>query len=65
LKRPGWLTDIHLNFVESHDLDGLCRDIREENLDTVLLGGDIVRHPTSRMTCSGTTTGSTCRSTSS
>jgi 3',5'-cyclic AMP phosphodiesterase CpdA len=40
-----WLTDIHLNFVDLDCVDGLCRRIRDEGADAVLISGDIAEAP--------------------
>src|ERR1700687_1709725 len=39
--RLGWLTDIHLNFVPSPKRAEFYAQVRQENLDALLLGGDI------------------------
>jgi predicted MPP superfamily phosphohydrolase len=39
--RLGWLTDIHLNFVSSPKRAEFYAQVRQENLDALLLGGDI------------------------
>jgi len=39
--RAGWLTDVHLNFVSSSKRSRFYDLVREEKLDTLLLGGDI------------------------
>ncbi len=39
--RLGWLTDIHLNFVALANRSAFYSKLRAENLDAVLLGGDI------------------------
>lgn len=41
MKRIVWLTDIHLNFVESAIVDQLLAEINAESPDAVLIGGDI------------------------
>ena len=41
MKRVAWLTDIHLNFVASERSGGLLDHLRGENVDAVLIGGDI------------------------
>jgi predicted MPP superfamily phosphohydrolase len=41
MKRLAWLTDIHLDFVESDDLDDLISEIKDACPDAVLIGGDI------------------------
>ncbi|MGP0065579.1 MAG: metallophosphoesterase family protein [Isosphaeraceae bacterium] len=43
--RLAWLTDLHLNFVEPDCVDGLCRRIRDEGADAVLISGDIAEAP--------------------
>ena len=48
MKRPAWLTDIHRNFAEGQDLDFLCRDIADEEVDVVLICGDIDEAPAVR-----------------
>jgi Icc protein len=40
-----WLTDLHLNFVDPDCVDGLCRRIRDEGADAVLISGDIAEAP--------------------
>ena len=39
--RIGWLTDIHLNFVSPRKRAAFYSQLRERNLDAILLGGDI------------------------
>jgi predicted phosphohydrolase len=39
--RLGWLTDAHLNFVHPRKRSEFYAQLREENLDALLLGGDI------------------------
>ncbi len=39
--RIGWLTDIHLNFVSARKRAAFYSQLRERNLDAILLGGDI------------------------
>jgi predicted MPP superfamily phosphohydrolase len=39
--RAGWLTDIHLNFVSPRKRSQFYSQLREQQLDTLLLGGDI------------------------
>lgn len=39
--RIGWLTDIHLNFVSPEKRSAFYSRIRSENLDGLLIGGDI------------------------
>ena len=39
--RAGWLTDIHLNFVSPRKRSQFYSQLREEQLDILLLGGDI------------------------
>jgi Icc protein len=39
--RLGWLTDIHLNFVQRKGRADLYAGLRAENFDALLLGGDI------------------------
>jgi len=39
--RVGWLTDIHLNFVVPHKRSRFYAQLREQQLDAILLGGDI------------------------
>src|SRR6476620_10958488 len=43
--RLAWLTDIHLNFVDLSRVDGLCRRMRDEGTDGVLISGDIAEAP--------------------
>jgi 3',5'-cyclic-AMP phosphodiesterase len=43
--RLAWLTDLHLNFVDLDCVDGLCRQIRDEEADAVLISGDIAEAP--------------------
>jgi predicted MPP superfamily phosphohydrolase len=45
VKRIVWLTDIHLNFVESAIVDQLLADIAAESPDAVLIGGDVGESP--------------------
>lgn len=41
MKRIAWLTDIHLEFVQSDlDIRALCDSVRASTPDYVLLGGD-------------------------
>ena len=40
-----WLTDLHLNFVELDCVDDLCRRVRDEGADAVLISGDIAEAP--------------------
>jgi 3',5'-cyclic-AMP phosphodiesterase len=40
-----WLTDLHLNFVDQNGIDGLCRRVRDERADAVLISGDIAEAP--------------------
>jgi Icc protein len=39
--RIGWLTDIHLNFVSPQKRAAIYSQLRERELDAILLGGDI------------------------
>jgi Icc protein len=39
--RVGWLTDIHLNFVSPRKRSQFYAEVREQQLDTLLIGGDI------------------------
>lgn len=39
--RIGWLTDIHLDFLEAGAIDTFFRNVASLSLDAVLLGGDI------------------------
>jgi Icc protein len=39
--RLGWVTDVHLNFVRPHDRSEFYARLREQKLDTLLVGGDI------------------------
>jgi Icc-related predicted phosphoesterase len=41
MKRYGWLTDIHLNFLQMPDCEAFLASLRGDNLDGVLIGGDI------------------------
>jgi 3',5'-cyclic-AMP phosphodiesterase len=43
--RLAWLTDLHLNFVDVDYVDGLCRRIRDDGADAVLISGDIAEAP--------------------
>ena len=43
--RLAWLTDLHLNFVDIDCVEGLCRRIRDEGADAVLISGDIAEAP--------------------
>lgn len=36
-----WLTDIHLNFIDTDAVDRFCREIADTGADAVLIGGDI------------------------
>jgi predicted phosphodiesterase len=40
--RIGWLTDIHLNFAPSKRRNGFYAEVRKKNLDSLLIGGDVV-----------------------
>ncbi|MEN8260760.1 MAG: metallophosphoesterase [Pseudomonadota bacterium] len=40
-----WVTDIHLNFVDSGELDNFCGKITSLHPDAVLIGGDIGEAP--------------------
>lgn len=40
-----WLTDIHLNFINSGELDNFCNKITSIHPDGVLIGGDIGEAP--------------------
>ncbi len=46
MPRLGWLTDIHLNFLSDPECVAFLDSVREENLDAILLGGDIGESPT-------------------
>ena len=39
--RAAWLTDIHLNFLESREIDRFLESVRQADADVALLGGDI------------------------
>jgi predicted phosphodiesterase len=39
--RLGWLTDLHLNFVRPHERSAFYARLREQELDGLLIGGDI------------------------
>lgn len=41
-----WVTDIHLNFLESAEREGFYRDIVATNSNAVLVSGDIAEAPT-------------------
>ena len=43
--RIAWLTDLHLNFVGLDDVENLCRQIRDERADAVVISGDISEAP--------------------
>jgi len=45
MPRLAWLTDIHLNFVDLSYVEGLCRRLRDEGTDAVLISGDIAEAP--------------------
>ena len=40
-KRVIWLTDIHLNFVSAEETESFLADVRTQQPETILLGGDI------------------------
>jgi 3',5'-cyclic-AMP phosphodiesterase len=40
-----WLTDLHLNFVDLDRVDALCRRVRDEGVDAVLISGDVGEAP--------------------
>jgi 3',5'-cyclic AMP phosphodiesterase CpdA len=39
--RAGWLTDIHLNFLQPEERAAFYKGLSERNLDALLVGGDI------------------------
>jgi Icc-related predicted phosphoesterase len=39
--RAGWITDIHLDLIEPEDRSHFYADLQRENLDLLLVGGDI------------------------
>jgi len=41
MKRLVWVTDIHLNFIYNSRIERLCRAIRRQSPDAVLIAGDI------------------------
>ncbi len=41
MKRIAWLTDVHLNFLNTHQIESFCQSIVDAVPDTVLLGGDV------------------------
>ncbi len=43
--RLGWLTDVHLNFLDEAGLDAFCASIERAACDAVLLTGDISEAP--------------------
>lgn len=44
--RAAWVTDIHLNFLDSRQVQVFCATLRAENPDIVLIGGDIAEADT-------------------
>lgn len=46
MPRLGWMTDIHLNFLSDPDSRAFLDRVRGEDLDAVLIGGDISESPT-------------------
>ena len=44
MKRVAWLTDIHLEFLEPHEIDVFIDSLTESKADIVLVGGDTVLH---------------------
>jgi len=46
MKRYGWLTDIHLNFLHEDALRVFLEALRAERLDALLIGGDIAEADT-------------------
>src|SRR5436309_7474365 len=45
MKRFGWVTDIHLNFLEPEALQAYHDLLRNQKLDGVLISGDIAEAP--------------------
>ncbi len=41
-----WLTDIHLEFLDDHDLEHFLQEVNEKKADVVLISGDIAQAPT-------------------
>jgi len=41
MKRLAWLTDIHLNFLDSRRVKEFCRSVADHHPDAVLISGDI------------------------
>ena len=41
IKRLGWATDIHLDFLEPKQIKTFCHEINQQSLDALLIGGDI------------------------
>lgn len=39
--RLGWLTDIHLNYLDDSQCDSFLKTVSESSLDAILIGGDI------------------------
>src|SRR5262245_52421269 len=45
MKRVGWLTDIHLNFVPDGAVEGFLASVAQARLDALLVSGDIAEAP--------------------
>ncbi len=45
MTRVAWLTDIHLNFLESAEVERFWEQVAEGRPDAVLLGGDVAEAP--------------------
>ena len=45
MKHIAWLTDIHLDFLDAHEIDAFCSGVAHSGTDAVLLGGDISNAP--------------------
>ena len=41
MKRLAWATDIHLNFLDDHQVEAFCREVAKSDPSAVLLSGDI------------------------
>ena len=45
MKHVAWLTDIHLDFLDPHEIDAFCQSVAHSGADAILLGGDISTAP--------------------
>jgi len=45
MKHIAWLTDIHLDFLDAHEIHTFCSSVAHSGADAVLLGGDISNAP--------------------